>query len=119
MVGQRPLGRDASLQIVLAILLAAAAGAGPVGEPRRCVGARARRQRLGIVRAVAFAIRAGGRDFAAGRETPLGPIGWRPVIGGGGLPIRRLRLAFGFALARALEQRIALELALHIADEVE
>ena len=118
MVRERALGGDESFQIVLAILLAAGAGAGPVGVAGRRLGIRARRHRLAFIGRADLAVRPLGRDVAAAGEAPLGPIGLRR-FGGGGVPLRRLRLALGFALARALEQGIALELAFHIADEVE
>ncbi len=49
MVGERRLGRDEGFEIVVAVLAAAGAGAGPFGIARRHLGGGARGGRIGLV----------------------------------------------------------------------
>src|SRR6188472_413259 len=120
MVDQRGLHRNEGFEIVVAGVAATGTGRGPVGIARRRLAVGARRRSIGI----------GGRHvFEVGTEPLLGhaimPIraAVLPVRGGGLLKrwafaIRRPPLPLPVTLPDLLQQRIALELALHISRKV-
>ena len=122
MIGKCGLGRDEGFEIVVGVVAAAGAGAGPLGIAGHGVAVRTRGRCVGV----------GGRnivevgcDSSLSRRTIVAvPVALCPIrdrwrirrrrssaIGGATVPIP-------FALD-ALQQRIALELPLHIGGEVE
>ena len=121
MIGQRGLDGDEGLEIVVAILAPARTGAGPFGIRRGRLAVRARRRRIGV----------GGRNIV---ELGTGLLGGCAVISsvaacqpiGGGTAQNRRCVAAGrwpirvaLAISRSLQQRIALEFALHVGSEVQ
>ena len=121
MVDQRGLHRNEGFEIVVAVVAATGAGRAPVGIPRRRLAVRARRRGIGI----------GGRHvLEIGTEPFVGHAilsvraAVLPVRGGGLLKrwafaIRRPPVRLPVALPDLLQQRIALELALHISRKVQ
>ena len=68
MIGERRLGRDEGFEIVVAVLAAGGAGAGPFGIARRHLGGGARGDRVGLVEAMVE--RASRASSAAARGSP-------------------------------------------------
>ena len=121
MVGERRLGGDKGLQIVVAVLAPAAAHARPFGIGRRRVGARARRGALRRRPGRHCPVRVPRRSSMSLRLTSRSWPSQSPGLRDLGRRFCRLRLSGPrrVALRHALQQRIALELAVDIGNEIQ
>jgi hypothetical protein len=124
MVGERPLDRNEGFEIVVAVLAAGGAGAGPFGIARGHLGDGARGDRIGLVESIGegriASIVGDGTRFAGVIALPVDAAGLgsrRAITLGPGLGSRRRGVTL--AVPGALEQGIALELGLHVGGEVQ
>ena len=119
MVGERAFGRNESFEIVIALVAAGGCAAAPFGIAERSIGRGLLAGSIVIIRrtvalAGVAAILGGG---GGGIDRPFRPVGCRLLVGLVALGGAAVRFALGFG--SAFQERIALELVVHIGGQVE